>query len=170
MPHQLAQVNIGRLAAARDSAQVAGFFAALDPVNAVADAADGFVWRLQTEEGDATAVTGFTWEQRGDHEVLLNMSVWASLEALTAFVYGPAHRKVLRQRRQWFEVMVEATVCLWWVPDGHRPTVTEAEQRLLHLRAHGPTAEAFTFRQPFGPPDGGRQTQVGGEPASVSSL
>ena len=153
MPHQLVQANIGRLAAPRDSPQMAGFFAALDPVNAVADAAKGFVWRLQTEEGNATGVPGFAWEQRDGHEVLLNMSVWASLEALTAFVSGAAHRAVLRQRRQWFEVMGEATTCLWWVTEGHRPTVAEAEQRLLRLRAVGPTPDAFTFRQPFGPPD-----------------
>jgi hypothetical protein len=167
MPHQLAQVNIGRLAAPRDSAQMAGFFAALDPVNAVADAAEGFVWRLQTEEGNATGVTGFAWEQLGANEVLINMSVWVSLEALTAFVYGQAHREVLRQRRQWFEAMAEATTCLWWVPDGHRPTVGEAEQRLLHLRAHGPTAEAFGFRRPFEAPDAPGPA-AGGEEAPVT--
>ncbi|MGH9006831.1 MAG: DUF3291 domain-containing protein [Acidimicrobiales bacterium] len=170
MPHQLAQVNIGRLAAPRESTQMAGFFAALDPVNAVADAAEGFVWRLQTEEGNATAVTGFAWEQHGDHEVLINMSVWASLQALTAFVSGQAHRQVLRQRRQWFEALAVATTCLWWVPDGHRPSVAEAEQRLLHLRAHGPTAEAFTFRQPFGPPAGTGSAPLGGETAPVARL
>jgi hypothetical protein len=152
--HQIAQVNIGRLIAPRDSAQLTGFFAALDPVNAVADQAPGFVWRLQTEEGNATGITAFEWEQGEGHGVLINMSVWSSIEELAAFVYGEFHRAVLLQRRTWFETIAEATTCLWWVPAGHRPSTGEAEERLLVLRASGPTPAAFTFRDAFGPPEG----------------
>jgi hypothetical protein len=115
--------------------------AALEPVNARADGASGFVWRLQTEAGDATGVTGF-----GDERLIVNMSVWESLEALRAFVYRDhAHLAVLRRRREWFHKHAQAFQVLWWIPDGHIPTVTEAEERLDTPQRHGATPEAFTF-------------------------
>ncbi len=163
--YQIAQVNVGRLLAPRDSPQLAGFFAALDPVNAAADRAPGFVWRLQTEEGNATAITAFEWDRGDSHGVLINMSVWNSVKELAAFVYGELHRSVLLQRRTWFQTVAEPTTCLWWVPAGHRPSTDEAEERVLLLRAHGPTPAAFTFRHSFGPPDGDeRETPRPGRP------
>jgi len=154
----LAQVNIGRLLAPVDSPQLASFMAALDPVNAAADAAPGFVWRLQTEDGNATAVRAFEWDQAGSAGVILNMSVWESVEALAAFVYSEQHRPVLRRRREWFEPMAEAYLALWWVPRGHVPTTADAEDRIRHLRAHGPTPYAFTLRVHFPPPGEGECT------------
>jgi hypothetical protein len=155
MEFTLAQVNIGRLRAPLDSPQLASFMAALDPVNAVADVAPGFVWRLQTEDGNATAVRAFEWDQAGSAGVIMNMSVWDSVEALAAFVYSEQHRQVLRRRREWFEQMEEAFLALWWVPLGHIPTTGEAEDRIRHLRAHGPTPHAFTLRMHFPPPGEG---------------
>ena len=105
MSYVLAQVNIARLLAPLDSPALAGFVAALDPVNAAADAAPGFVWRLQTEDGNATAVRAFEWDTAGSAGVIVNMSVWESVEELAAFVYSGAHRPVLRRRRAWFEPM-----------------------------------------------------------------
>jgi hypothetical protein len=152
--YQIAQVNIGRLLAPLDSPQLGGFLATLDPVNAAADRAPGFVWRLQTEDGNATAITAFEWDRGDGHGILINMSVWNSLEELAAFVYGQLHRSILVQRRRWFQTVADATSCLWWVPAGHRPSTQEAEARVLRLRAQGPTPAAFTFRHSFGPPDG----------------
>jgi hypothetical protein len=145
----LAQVNIGRMLAPLDSPQLADFAAALDPVNAAADAAPGFVWRLQTEDGNATAVQAFEWDRAGTAGVLVNMSVWESVEALAAYVYSDTHRQVLKRRRQWFERMVDAYAALWWIPAGHTPTTAEAEGRVLHLREFGPTPYAFTLREHF---------------------
>jgi hypothetical protein len=142
--YQLAQVNIGRLRAPLDSAQLKDFVDNLDPVNADADAADGFVWRLQSEEGDATDIAVF-----GDEWLIINMSVWRDADALTAYMYQGRHREMLARRREFFERVQEAMVTLWWIPAGHRPTVTEAESRLLHLRTHGPTPYAFTLRRLF---------------------
>ena len=153
----LAQVNIGRLRAPLDSPQLASFMTALDPVNAAAVAAPGFVWRLQTEDGYATAVRAFEWVQAGSAGVILNMSVWESVEALAAFVYSQQHREVLRRRREWFEQMAEAYLALWWVPRGHVPTPAAAEDRIRHLRAHGPTPHAFTLRVHFPPPGEGER-------------
>jgi Domain of unknown function (DUF3291) len=149
----LAQVNIARLRASLDSPELADFVAGLDPVNAVADAAPGFVWRLQTEDGNATAVRAFEWDTAGSAGVIVNMSVWESVETLAAFVYSDSHRRVLRRRREWFEQMAEAHTTLWWIRRGVAPTIAEAETRVRHLRAHGPSPYAFTLRTHFPPPD-----------------
>jgi hypothetical protein len=152
MSFVLAQVNIGRLRAPLDTPALADFVAALDPVNAVADAAPGFVWRLQTEDGNATAIQAFEWDTAGSAGVIINMSVWESVEALAAFVYSAGHRRVLRRRREWFEPMREAYTALWWIPRGTTPTVADAEDKVRYLREHGPGPEAFTLRVHFPPP------------------
>jgi hypothetical protein len=140
----LAQINVGRLRAPVDSPLVAEFMAALDRVNAMAEASPGFVWRFQTEDGNATAVRPYD-----DESILINMSVWASIEALEAFVYRSDHTSYLRRRREWFDRMEEAILTLWWVPAGHIPSLEEAVAHLEHLRVHGPTERAFTFRKRF---------------------
>lgn len=145
--YHLAQLNIGRLVAPLESPEVAPFVAALEPINALADGAPGFVWRLQTDEGDATSVRA--WD---DDRMLLNMSVWESIEALREFVYRGDHVEVMRRRREWFEQMAQVYMVLWWVPAGTVPTVDEAIARLAQLEAHGPTADAFTFRESFPQP------------------
>ncbi|MEU6100279.1 DUF3291 domain-containing protein [Streptomyces flaveolus] len=142
--YELAQVNIARLKAPLDSPQLKDFVDGLDPVNADADSAEGFVWRLQSEAGDATDIPVL-----GDSWLIINMSVWRDANALTAFMYQGQHREMLARRREWFERVAEAMATLWWVPAGHRPTVAEAESRLLHLRTHGPTPYAFTLRTSF---------------------
>jgi hypothetical protein len=158
----LAQVNIGRLAAPLDSEQLAGFVAALDQVNAVADAAPGFIWRLQTEEGNATSLRVFEAEAgEADDGILVNMSVWESVEALGAYVYGQAHLALLRRRREWFTKMTDAYSAAWWIDRGHIPTTGEAENRLRHLRRQGPTPYAFTLRAHFPPPGPGDATPRG---------
>ena len=146
--YHLAQLNIARMLAPLDSPAMADFVAQLDAINALADAAPGFVWRLQTEDGDATAVRPYE-----DDRLIVNMSVWASPEALHAYTYRGGHVEVLRRRREWFARVADATVVLWWIPIGHRPTVQEGVARLETLRERGPTAEAFTFRTLFAPPD-----------------
>ncbi len=145
--HHLAQVNIALPREPLDAPLLADFVAALDPVNAAADGAPGFCWRLQTEDGDATGIRAF-----GDDRLIVNLSVWESVEALRAFVSGAQHLAVLRRRRTWFERMAESHLALWWVPAGHEPRVREAEQRLALLRRDGPSPAAFTLRRRFPPP------------------
>jgi hypothetical protein len=147
MTWHLAQVNVARLRAPIDHPDTAEFVAALEPVNALADGSPGFVWRLQTDDGDATAIRVFD-----DEMIIVNLSVWASIEHLRAFVYRSAHTDVLRRRREWFDVMDEAHLAMWWIEAGAIPTVPEAVARLELLRGLGPTAEAFTFRQAFATP------------------
>ena len=145
--HHLAQVNVATLRAPLDGPELAGFVAQLEPVNALADRSPGFVWRLQTEDGDATAIRPYE-----DDRVMVNLSVWASFEALRTFVYATRHLEVMRHRRQWFSRMADPYLALWWVPAGAIPTVAEAKERLELLTRQGPTADAFTFRIPFPEP------------------
>jgi hypothetical protein len=146
--YELAQLNIGVIKGPMDSPVMADFAANLERINEVAEQTPGFVWRLQTEAGDATAIRPFE-----DENMLVNMSVWRDVESLNRYVYHSAHVELMRRRREWFERMPEAFLVLWWVPKGHRPGVAEAIARLHALRANGPTAQAFTFRQAFPPPD-----------------
>ena len=142
----LAQVNVARARGEMTDPVMAEFVALLPDVNALADQSPGFVWRLQTEDGDATAVRPYE-----DARILINLSVWTDLHALRAYVYGSAHAAVMRRRREWFERFDRLYVALWWVPGGHRPSVGEAVARLAQLEQHGPTPMAFSFAAPFGP-------------------
>ncbi len=143
----LAQVNLARMRAPLDHPLMAEFVALLDRINALADASPGFVWRLQTDAGNATAIRAYD-----DERVLFNMSVWESIEALAAFTYESAHVGVFRRRREWFEPSADASLALWWLPRGSIPSVAEGRRRLAHLRRRGPTAVAFSFTSTFPAP------------------
>ena len=147
MKHHVAQVNIARMKGSLDSPVMEGFVARLEEINSLADHSPGFVWRLQTPEGDATYLRPYA-----DDRVLINLSVWESIESLRRFVYGTAHAELLRGRREWFENFSGAYIALWWVPVGHTPGVDEAKARLAHLESEGPSKFAFTFKT-IQPPD-----------------
>ena len=155
--YELAQLNIGIIRGPMDSPIMAEFAANLARINALADGSPGFLWRLQTEEGNATALRPFE-----NDSMLLNMSVWTDADALRRFVYRSAHADILKRRREWFEPIKEAILVLWWVPRGHRPSIEEAIARLELLRAQGANPEAFTFRQTLPPPDAPASEQPGG--------
>jgi Domain of unknown function (DUF3291) len=142
----VAQINIARANAPTDSPDLAEFIAALEPVNALAESSPGFVWRLQDDAGDAIAIRVFD-----DDQIIINMSVWESIDALFEFAYRGHHADFFRRRREWFERFQAAHLALWWVPAGHAPTIDEARERLEHLETRGPTPFAFTFKRRFGP-------------------
>jgi hypothetical protein len=144
----IAQLNVGRILAPTDSPQLAEFMGRLDEINALADTAPGFLWRLQSDSGNATDI-----QVSEDPYFLVNMSVWTTIESLFEFVYRTSHTAVMARRRQWFERPAQAYMVLWWVPAGHIPSVAEALDRLEHLRRNGPTAHAFTFSQRYPSPD-----------------
>jgi len=150
--YHLAQANIAKLIAPLEDPRIEGFLVQLDPINALAERSPGFVWRLKSDSGNATDIQAFE-----DPRILLNMSVWESLEALQQYVYKSAHVGVLRDRKQWTEKMEGPILVLWWVAVNHVPTPQEAVAKLEHLKLHGPTPDAFTFRHPFAPPDGAAQ-------------
>ena len=143
---ELAQLNIALMKEPLDSPVMADFVANLERINALAENAPGFIWRLQTDDGDATSLRPL-----GD-DILINISVWQDVAALSAYVYGAGHVEIMRRRKEWFDKMREAHLVLWWVPKGHRPTEAEAIARLKELRAPGPTCDAFTLRDAFPQP------------------
>jgi hypothetical protein len=140
----LAQVNIARARAQMDAPEMADFVKWLEPINAIADSSPGFVWRLQTGDGNATSL-----RVMNDDMMLINMSVWESVEALHDFIYRTQHRDVFARRSEWFERLTEPYVALWWIRAGDLPTIADAEQRITHLRTHGPTPHAFTLKTTF---------------------
>ncbi len=149
MDWHLAQVNIARFRKPVEDPDNAEFVAALDHVNALAEASPGFVWRLTGEGNSAMDLQPFD-----DPNIAINMSVWESIDALAAFVYrNMDHRGVMRRRREWFEEM-PVYMALWWIPAGATPTVAEAKEKLALLEAHGAGPGVFTFKQPFPPPGG----------------
>src|SRR5215831_19462157 len=143
----IAQVNIGRMKGALEDPVMADFVARLDEINALADGSPGFVWRLQTDSGNATYLRPYD-----DDRIIINMSVWETMEDLEEFVYRSRHAELLAQRRDWFEKLDKPILVAWWVPAGHIPSIDEGKKRLAFLEQHGPTPFAFTFRSPF-PPD-----------------
>jgi Domain of unknown function (DUF3291) len=122
----------------------------LDRINGLAEASPGYVWRLQDESGNATSIL-----PTGDELEIINLTVWESIEALADFTYRSGHVEILRRRREFFEASTQATVCLWWIPEGSLPPIPDALARLEHLRAHGASPTAFTFRQRFEPESSG---------------
>ncbi|MBH3431754.1 DUF3291 domain-containing protein [Pseudomonas citronellolis] len=149
MPHRyhLAQVNIARARAPLDHPLMQDFVDQLAPINALAEASPGFVWRLQDEAGDATGVQAFD-----DPWIIVNLSLWESLEALRDYVYGGEHLSVLRRRKDWMEKLPGPSLALWWLPAGQLPTLEQARAALQRLAEHGPSAEAFSIARPFPAP------------------
>ena len=144
--YELAQLNIAQMKAPLESPEMADFVANLERINALAEAAPGFVWRLQGEAGNATAFRPF------GADTLVNLSVWRSVESLSDYVFKSLHVEIMKRRKEWFERTPEVTTVLWWVPQGHRPDEHEAMQRLHTLRTLGPSAQAFGFKQYFEAP------------------
>lgn len=142
---ELAQLNIATLIAPLDSPILADFVAELDRINALAEQSSGFVWRLISDD-DAEPDTEFA------SDIIVNMSVWESVEQLHSYVYRTAHAQIMSRRKEWFSLMKESYSVLWWVEQGHRPTTHEARVKLDLLRANGASADAFTFKTAYPSP------------------
>lgn len=146
--YHLAQVNVAKLRAPLDHPEMADFVAQISDINAKADEDPGFVWRLRSEGADdATSIRAFD-----DEMVLITLTVWRSLEALSHYVYHGAHAGIMRDRRRWFVKTNQPILALWWLPIDQVPTVEQAKERLAHLREHGSTEYAFSFHRSFPPP------------------
>ncbi len=148
MKYDLAQLNIAEMQFDMDDERMKDFVDNLDRINGLAESSEGFLWRLQDEDGNATSFRPF-----GDN-YLVNLSVWRDLDALRQFVFESAHVEIMRRRNEWFERMGEAYVVLWWVPSGERPTEAQAGEKLDMIRREGPTPEAFNFQKNFPAPNG----------------
>jgi len=143
----LAQINIARFHLAMDDPHIAAFTDQLDAVNKLADDSPGFIWRLQGDDGNAMALQAFD-----DANMLINMSVWESVDALFDYTYKTAHTKIMSRRKEWFGRLQDAYSALWWIDAGHIPNPVEGRERLELLQKNGPTPDAFTFKQRFPAP------------------
>jgi hypothetical protein len=161
----LAEINVARLRYPLENPRVAEFVENLDRINALAEASEGFVWRLKDDAGNATQIRAYD-----DPMIIVNMSVWSSPEALYGFAYRTAHRSFVQRRKKWFDLFGTAYLALWWVKAGPFPDVAEGRRRLAHLERFGPTPWSFNFRRPF--PEGGDAQALGdvgegrGDPSS----
>lgn len=140
----LAELNVGRLLAPPEDPRVAGFMNALDRVNGLGRRMPGFVWMM---EGSGEPGTGNTETAiGGDAHFISNLTVWETVETLEAFVWNTVHRQFYERRAEWFEVLGRMHFVMWWVPEGHRPTLPEALARLDHLRENGDSDVAFGWK------------------------
>jgi len=145
--YHLVQLNIAKMKYSIESAEMIDFVDNLENINALAEDSPGFVWRLQTDDGDATGIDFF------GSDVLVNMSIWSDVESLYNYVYKSAHAKIMSRRKEWFLRVKEVYTVLWWAPEGSIPSLDEAKSKLELLKTQGPTAQAFTIKQAF-PPSG----------------
>jgi hypothetical protein len=146
--YHLAQVNIARALAPLDDPIMQGFVEQLDHVNRLAENSTGFIWRRQSDKGDATTIA-----YSDDERVIVNMSVWDSIESLEKFAYSGDHLAVLRQKKNWFERPTAPILALWWIPAGTEPTIDDAKAALQSLQERGPSVQAFTFAKRFPAPE-----------------
>ena len=145
--YHIAQINVATMRFARDSAELGPFMEGLERINALAESSPGFVWRLEDGTGNAMSITTSLGQN-----VLVNISVWESVEALQSFTYKTEHTAFLRRRSEWFESPQESQTALWWVEEGTKPTAVDGIARLQYLRINGATKRAFGFRDTFMPP------------------
>ena len=155
--HHLAQINVARLRRPLDHEETAEFVEALEPVNAMAEACDGYIWRLRDDYGQSSSFVQV--DGIDDPLEIVNYSIWRDLESLEQFVYKSAHAGYLRRRADWFERSDQASSACWWTPAGTIPSVASAYQRLVHLRTNGPSPEAWPLNRPHPPPDQDDATQ-----------
>lgn len=145
--YQLAQINIALMKAPIDDPIMSEFAAALNEVNLIADRSPGFIWRLQTSSGNATDIRAYP-----DPKMLINVSVWQTIEQLKVYVYHTLHGDFFVRRRQWFEEYSGEHFGMWWIPADHLPTVEEGKAKLKYLERHGDSPECFTFAKPYPSP------------------
>jgi hypothetical protein len=146
MEFHLAQLNIARGLHPLDHPAMADFTNNLDRINELAEGSEGFCWRLKDDSNNATSIRIYN-----DDSIIVNMSVWKSIDHLFQFAYQSEHTSIFRRKKEWFHRLPEMHMVLWYVPAGHQPTVAEAEERLSWLRQNGDSPYAFTFKNRFSP-------------------
>jgi Domain of unknown function (DUF3291) len=146
--YQLAQINIGRIRGAdMNDPVMKEFVDNLTTVNTIAEASKGFIWRLKDDSDNATSFNPFN-----DEQIIINMSVWDSIENLEEFMYRTMHADFLRRRREWFHRYGKVYTAMWWIEENKFPTIQEAVDNLAHLEQHGPTEKVFDFKKKFSRP------------------
>lgn len=147
--YQLAQINIAHMKGADiEDPIMKEFVDNLDRVNALAERSEGFVWRLKDDSNNATNLNPYD-----DVQIIVNISVWESIETLEQFTYKSFHTDFVRRRKEWFHLFGKAYYALWWIPAGQFPTAEAAKERMDHLQKNGASEYAFDFKNKFGKPE-----------------
>jgi Domain of unknown function (DUF3291) len=143
----IAQLNISRMIGVSINDDIMkDFVAQLDEINLLGEQSEGFVWRLKSDDGNATSYNPYS-----DDRIIVNFTVWETAAHLKNFVYNTAHRLVMKDRKKWFENLGQPSYVLWHIPAGTTPTLADAVERLAHLQTNGPSAYAFDFKNIFTP-------------------
>jgi hypothetical protein len=142
--YHIAQINVARLIAPIDNPKILDFVANLDQINSIAESYKGFVWRLKDDSGNATSMKIFE-----DPLIIVNMSVWETIEDLFDYTYSSDHIDVFRRRGEWFEKHESQHLALWWIPSNSTPSAEDGKEKLQYINDHGPTPFAFTFKKRF---------------------
>ena len=135
---KLSELNVGYALYPLDDPRMAGFMDNLDRINTLAERAPGFVWRMKSDSGNATDIA-----VPGDAEMISNLSVWEDVASLGAYVFNTVHAQFYNRKERWFVQMERPHFVMWWVADGHIPTLQEAMERLKYLQDNGSTDHAF---------------------------
>lgn len=153
MKFHLAQANIAWMHGALDEPVMAGLTRRIEEIHSLAEGSKGFVWRL-VDTTDLAAFEPFEIDFPGFQRdrFFYNMSVWEGVEDLSNYTFLSTHAELLNDRHLWIDRIAGASVALWWIPEGHRPTIAESAERLRWVRDRGPTPDAFTLRKSFPPP------------------
>ncbi len=143
--YQIAEINVARMKGVHINDPIMKEFVDnLDHVNGIAEKSEGFIWRLKDENNDATSFNPYN-----DEQIIINVSVWETIEALETFVYKTFHTDFLKRRKEWFNSYGKVATALWWIPQGEFPTVEEAVAKLDYLQKNGATPVVFNFRNKF---------------------
>jgi hypothetical protein len=147
--YQLAEINVARMKGVDINDPIMlEFVDNLERVNALAESSEGFVWRLKDESGDATNINPYN-----DEQVIINVSVWESIETLENFVYKTFHTDFLKRRREWFQTFGKVHTAMWWIPEGQFPSTQDAVDKLDKLQKNGASELVFDFRNKFEKPN-----------------
>ncbi len=136
---QLAELNVGRLRGTTDDPIVAEFMENLDRINGLGKRMPGFVWMMEGAAGAGNTEAKID----GDPRYVPNLTVWETAAQLETFVFKTLHAKFMERRAEWFEALETMHFVMWWVPDGHKPTLAEALAKLAQLQSDGETPAAF---------------------------
>lgn len=146
--YHIAEINIARMKGVNiNDPMMKEFVDNLNIVNQIAEKSNGFVWRLKDENNNATSINPYN-----DEQVIINVSVWENIETLEEFMYRTFHSEFLKRRKEWFSNFGKAHTAMWWVPEGHIPSLEEAVEKLDYLQKNGATINSFDFRNKFPPP------------------
>ncbi|MDQ7050802.1 MAG: DUF3291 domain-containing protein [Enterobacterales bacterium] len=146
--YHLAQINIAQAKDSMQSPVMDGFVKRLDEINQLAEQSEGFIWRLKTEQGDATGINAFE-----DDRLIINLSLWNNLDSLKHYVYQSVHIDLIQDKKHWFNKIKPAHLALWWIPEGCIPSIEQGKQKLQYLQNHGASASVFTFAKPYPHPE-----------------